>query len=316
MKANDTIPVLITGETGTGKELVAQAIHYQSRRSKGPLIPLSCATIPEGMIESELFGHKRSAFSDAITDRPGAFEEADGGTIFLDEIGELPLSMQPRLLRVLQEKKVKRLGENRERPVDVRVVAATNRDLEAEVRNGNFREDLYFRLAGFPITVPPLRNRPEDIPLLANHFLNRCAEEMGQKRPALRSDTLDALIEYTFPGNVRELKNIIERALIESDGKTILRRHLHFEQNRDVPPEAGDLRDEVQAVDSLIQSVISERLSYGASLDRFKRRLIEQTLHECSGNRSKAARWLDMHRPNLVALIKNLGLTTDRKPAD
>jgi DNA-binding NtrC family response regulator len=220
--------VLVLGESGTGKELVARAIHFGSPRAKGPFLTINCSAIPAELAESLLFGHTKGAFSGANTERKGFFENAHGGTLFLDEIGEMPLLLQSKLLRVLETGRVLALGEAQERPVDVRIIAATNADLAGEISAGHFREDLYFRLARFVVVVPPLRERREDIALLARHFVGALAVEMGMKPPALLRDALAALESYDYPGNIRELKNLIERALIESGGSDIALEHLHF----------------------------------------------------------------------------------------
>ena len=212
--ADTDATVLITGESGTGKELVARAIHEQSPRRKGPLVRVNCAAIPESLFESELFGYVRGAFTGALNDRAGRFEAAQGGTLLLDEIGEVPLAMQPKLLRVLQEKELERVGETRPRKIDVRIVAATNRDLAAEVMAGRFRGDLFYRLNVFPIENPPLRDRREDIPMLAEHFIQACAHRLRRPPPRLTEAALSQLMTRDWPGNIRELENVIERAII------------------------------------------------------------------------------------------------------
>jgi DNA-binding NtrC family response regulator len=212
--ADTDATVLITGESGTGKELVARAIHERSRRRQGPLVKVNCAAIPESLFESELFGHARGAFTGAVHERPGRVEAAQGGTLMLDEIGEVPLSMQSKLLRVLQEKEFERLGETRSRKIDVRIVAATNRDLAAEVEAGRFRADLFYRLNVFPIENPPLRERREDIPLLAEHFVQTAARRLHRPTPRLSEAALRQLMAREWPGNIRELENAIERAVI------------------------------------------------------------------------------------------------------
>ena len=222
--------VLILGESGTGKELIARAIHFGSARAKGAFIPVNCSTIPKELAESTLFGHVRGAFTGANQSRKGHFELASGGTLFLDEIGDMPLELQPKLLRVLEEGCFTPLGGTAEKRVDVRILAATNQDLPKKIAAGNFREDLYFRLARFPVTVPPLRERKEDIPLLVEHFLRTFGAEMGIEHPKISVESLDSLKAYHFPGNVRELKNIIEHALILSGRDEILLQHLHFVQ--------------------------------------------------------------------------------------
>lgn len=228
--------VLITGESGTGKELIARAIHDNSGRSRRPLIRVNCAAVPRELFESEFFGHIRGAFTGALNDRVGRFELADGGTLFLDEVGEIPLELQSKLLRVLQEQQLERVGDTRTRQVDVRVIAATNRDLRQEVRAGRFREDLYFRLNVFPIESAPLRQRPEDIPPLAQHFLSRACRQLNRPEPSLRLADIQRLQAYSWPGNIRELENLIERAVIISPG-TRLRLDLPNDNGNDVPSQ-------------------------------------------------------------------------------
>ena len=222
--ADTDATVLVTGESGTGKELVARAIHERSRRRQGPLVRVNCAAIPESLFESELFGHVKGAFTGALNDRPGRFEAAQGGTLVLDEIGEVPLSMQAKLLRVIQEREIERVGESRPRRIDVRIVAATNRDLRAEVEAGRFRADLFYRLNVFPIENPPLRERREDIPLLVEHFVRAAARRLHREPARLTEAVLRQLVALDWPGNIRELENAIERAVILSvDGL------LHFD---------------------------------------------------------------------------------------
>jgi len=213
--------VMIVGETGTGKELVAHAIHSRSRRADAPLVKVNCASIPHELFESEFFGHAKGAFTGAYRDRVGRFQLADGGTIFLDEVGEIPLALQSKLLRVLQEKEFERVGEDTTRQVDVRVIAATNKDLEREVEAGNFREDLYYRLSVFPVQVPPLRKRGDDVIQLAVHFLEQVCRDFGRSNPGLTQSQVESMRRYDWPGNVRELKNVIERAVILSPGASL-----------------------------------------------------------------------------------------------
>ncbi|RKY01156.1 sigma-54-dependent Fis family transcriptional regulator [Candidatus Poribacteria bacterium] len=220
--------VLIVGESGTGKELVARAIHFGGSRADKPFITVNCSAIPRELAESIFFGHVKGAFTGASSNRKGYFELADGGTLFLDEIGDMPLELQPKILRAIETGTIMPVGSAREKRVDVRIIAATNQDLEAKIADGTFRKDLYFRLAGFVVTVPPLRERREDIPLLVDHFLRMFAAEMGIKCPSISPEAMEALMSYDFPGNVRELKNIIEHALIKSGGSTILPEHLRF----------------------------------------------------------------------------------------
>ena len=210
--------VLITGETGTGKELIARQIHQRSRRRENPLVEVNCTSIPKELFESEFFGHVKGAFTGALKDRPGRFETATRGTLFLDEIGEIPLELQSKLLRVLQEKRYERIGEDRTRSADVRIVAATNRDLQKEVAAGRFREDLYYRLNVFPLKVAALRERKEDIPLLAAHFVELLVKGLGSPKPRLTQAGIETLQSYDWPGNVRELRNVIERAVIFARG--------------------------------------------------------------------------------------------------
>ena len=259
--------VLITGESGTGKELVARAIHESSNRSAKPLVRVNCAAISSELFESEFFGHAKGSFTGAFRDRAGRFQVADGGTIFLDEIGEVPLALQGKLLRVLQEKQFERVGEDRTRTVDVRVVAATNRNLADEVKKGTFREDLYYRLSVFPIELPPLRDRPEDIEALASHFLQQYSPVSGGKEFVLTEKDLRILKKYSYPGNVRELQNIVERAVIV--GKC---ERLNFSLpeifNRIVPT------DEPVSIE---RSPISELSDY-AALKAVERDLVVKTL--------------------------------------
>lgn len=221
--AQSDATVLLTGETGTGKEIVARAIHQAGRRAGRPFVPVNCAALPESLIESELFGHERGAFTGAIQAKPGKFELAHRGTLFLDEVGDLPLDSQATLLRVLQDGLVERVGSTRPTAVDVRIVAATNVDLEGGLAAGRFRADLFYRLSVFPIRLPPLRDRPEDIPLLATYFASRCAEQVGRTIDGFSPDALERLVAYAWPGNVRELQNVVERAVLLSPGRLVRR---------------------------------------------------------------------------------------------
>ncbi len=231
--ADTNSTVLITGESGTGKELIARALHQLSRRSKRPMIKVNCAALPSNLIESELFGHEKGAFTGAINSKIGKFELADGGTLFLDEIGEIPVELQAKLLRVLQEGEIERIGGQVVKTIDVRIIAATNRDLPKEIESGNFREDLYYRLNVFPIHSIPLRERPEDIPLLVQYFCEKLGSKLGRKITDIPQKIIDKLITYEFPGNVRELENLIERGIITStNGKLKLGDWFKPKKNR------------------------------------------------------------------------------------
>jgi DNA-binding NtrC family response regulator len=262
--------VLVTGESGTGKELIAEAIHAASPRAKAPFIRLHCAALSESLLESELFGHERGAFTGAFARREGRFKQADGGTLFLDEIGEIPSSVQVKLLRFLQEKTFERVGGNETLRVDVRVIAATNRDLNAEIKKGAFREDLFYRLNVVAVELPALRERRGDIPALASFFLRRYAAENGKTIETFADDALEAMVEYRWPGNVRELENVVERAVVLCDGRRIERRHL----SPTVAPA-----DDPDAMPPVPGSTIAE-------LERYA---ILRTLEACGGSTSRAA---------------------------
>jgi len=287
---------LILGESGTGKELVAQAIHANSPRRAGPLITVNCAALPETLLESELFGHERGAFTGATERRLGRFELAHGGTIFLDEIGDLPPTAQTKLLRVLQSQEFERVGGTNTLKIDVRVIAATNKDLEAAVRAGQFREDLWYRLYVFPLTLPPLRERRDDIPLLAEHFLKRYAERHRRRLRGLTPRALDLLMRYEWPGNVRELEHTIERAVILARGE-----HITPEE---FPPTiraiGGDPTDTTPQ---------EPPLPVGLSLKDVERELIRRTLEHTGGNRTKAAEILGISRATLHNKLKEYGLS-------
>jgi DNA-binding NtrC family response regulator len=280
--------VLITGESGTGKELVARAIHFGSARAKAPFVPVNCVAIPAELAESILFGHVKGAFTGAMADRKGCFEIADGGTLFLDEIGDMPASLQVKLLRVLEDGCITPVGAGESRKVDVRVIAATNADLESRIAAGAFRPDLFFRLARYTLNTPPLRERIEDVPLLAAHYLKIFAAEMGRQAPELSREAGAALEAYSFPGNVRELKNLIERALIESGGETILPEHLHLHRSASapsVPPNGGRQKNFTSALP--------------LNLAEAEEQLIQRALDETDGNIAEAARLLGVHRTRI-----------------
>jgi len=292
--------VLIYGENGTGKELVARTIHTLSRRRTGAFVEVNCAAIPEELIESELFGHVRGAFTGAVADRRGKFEVADGGTIFLDEIGDMSLKTQAKVLRVLQEQTMEPVGGTTRIKVDARVVAATNKELQAEIRSGRFREDLYFRLNVIPIFVPPLRDRQEDIPLLADHFMAQLAREYGRRAKSFTTGARAALQRYPWPGNVRELRNIIERLIIMVPGEAISPVDLSF-----LDPTALAQADTGAAP--------VERITLHEARERFERDLILRTLAEQQGNMSRTAEVLGVERSNLYRKMKAFGIAPSRK---
>jgi two-component system nitrogen regulation response regulator NtrX len=289
--------VLIYGENGTGKELVARTVHALSRRRRGPFVEVNCAAIPEELIESELFGHARGAFTGAVAERRGKFEIADSGTIFLDEIGDMSLKTQAKVLRVLQEQVVEPVGGRSQVKVDVRVLAATNKDLPAEIRAGRFREDLYFRLNVIPIFVPPLRDRRGDIPLLAGYFMAEFAREYGRRVKTLEPSATSALQSYPWPGNVRELKNVIERLVIMVPRDAIAARDLLFLESVAVPQAIAD-PDEGRA----------EALQLHEARHRFEREYIRRVLADQQGNISRTAEVLGVERSNLYRKMRSLGI--------
>jgi two-component system response regulator AtoC len=289
--------VLLTGESGTGKEVLARAIHAQSGRRNQAFVAVNCGAIPEALLESELFGHARGAFTGADRVRRGLFVEADGGTIFLDEIGELPPALQVKLLRVLQEEEVRPLGEAKPRNIDVRVIAATARDLERDVASGRFREDLFYRLDVFRVRVPPLRERREDVPLLVDHFIARFRETLGRPVRTIADDALDRLLAHDWPGNVRELENLIERAMILADGDRITLREL---------PEALTAPRREPA-----RSAPGGDFSMRRARRRFESDLIRRALEATGGNRTRAAKLLEISYRALLYKIKEHGLGGD-----
>ena len=313
------IPVMIEGETGTGKELLARAIHADGPRAEHPFVAINCASLPEGLLESELFGHRKGAFTGANQDRIGLLEAAHGGSVLLDEIGEMPASMQPKLLRFLQEDEVHRIGENEPRTVDVRVIGATHRHLADEVREGRFREDLYFRLTPIMIPLPPLRDRVEDVPLLASRLLSRACRRHERSELALSAEALAALVAYRWPGNVRELENELLRAVAVSPDKTVLEIGDLAPRIRDpegTPPESG-LEPAAQGV-ALDRSSAEGREEDAASgsqdatlrgaVSRFERQHIEDVLEQNNGNVSATARALGVSRGALHRKLKDFGL--------
>jgi DNA-binding NtrC family response regulator len=301
--SKSTASVLIEGETGTGKELVAQALHAASDRASGPYVVCDLASLTASLCESELFGHVRGAFTGADRDREGAFEAAHGGTIFLDEVGELPLDLQPRLLRVLESRQVRRVGETRYRDVDVRVVSATNRDLVDEVRAGRFRADLYHRLGIVPLDVPPLRERRDDIPVLVRHFAESAATATGQLPRALDDQAIAALTAYDWPGNVRELRNVVERAI--ALGLDISAAALGADRP-DRPDRAG--RSEGGQYREAVDPSVPFKDAKGRLVDAWERDYVAALLDACGGNVSLAARRAGMDRAYLHRLLKKHGV--------
>jgi len=290
--ADSPVTILLQGETGTGKELIAKAIHYNSSRKRNKLLVQNCGALPDGLLESELFGHRKGSFTGAVEDKKGLFEEAHGGTVFLDEISETSPAMQVRLLRVLQEGEVKRVGESDNRQVDVRIIAATNKDLEQQVKEGNFREDLYYRLAIVPVDIPPLRDRKGDVSLLARYFMERARKKFGREVTRISDQALRLLEAYSFPGNVRELENEIERAVMMAEGEEISERELSDKilRNPVVDSEVANTGELMSAVDNL------------------KRKMIGDALDEAGGNKTKAAQNLGLTRQSLQQMMKRLGM--------
>ncbi|MFC1735701.1 sigma-54-dependent transcriptional regulator [Candidatus Hydrogenedentota bacterium] len=284
--------MLLLGESGVGKEVFARAIHKWSPRSEQPFVTVNCVAIPDQLLESELFGHEKGSFTGAYHQKKGKFELANTGTVLLDEIGVIPGTLQAKLLRVLQESEFERVGGLRPIKADVRVIAATNRDLEADVRNGLFRDDLYYRLNVVSLTLPPLRERKEDLTLLVEHFIRRYCDEMKREKLNCSKEVLDILIEYDWPGNVRELQNVIERAVVLGDGKNI--------RPQDLPSQIV-----------LNQDIMTTEGGRGfhISIREYKRALIRDTLAQCGGNQTRAAEKLGLQRTYLARLIKNLGVS-------
>jgi DNA-binding NtrC family response regulator len=299
--ARSEAAVLITGEHGTGKEVVAMCLHAASDRHARPMVTMNAGGLAEGLAESELFGHVRGAFTGAVSDRRGKFEVADGGTIFLDEIGDMSLKTQAKVLRVLQEQTMEAVGGTARIRVDARVLAATNKDLQTEIRHGHFREDLYFRLNVIPIFVPPLRERQEDVPLLADHFMAEFAREYGRRPKAFEPDAVAVLQEYSWPGNVRELRNVIERLVIMVPGDTIGAPDLGFLD------QTGLVRPTAPAPDG-------QRPTLHELRERFERDLILRTLAEQQGNMSRTAEVLGVERSNLYRKMRTFGIAPSRRP--
>jgi DNA-binding NtrC family response regulator len=304
--------VLITGESGTGKELIAAALHNHSPRKDKPFIKINCAAIPRDLIESELFGYERGAFTGAVGSKPGRFELADGGTLFLDEIGTIPLEMQVKLLRALQESEFERVGGVTTTSVDVRLVAATNTDLAAEAAAGRFREDLYYRLNVVPVVLPPLRERKDDIPLLVDHFLTKYNKRLGKDVERLSSDAMDALGAYSWPGNIRELENVLERGVLFAEGALLTRDEL---PNALREGDAGGSRPPRESQDLPRGPVGPLKQIVKAHTETLEKDLITRALEETGGNVTKAARKLEISRKSLQNKMKELGLR-DQSPDD
>lgn len=307
--------VLIMGESGTGKELVAELIHQNSPRSDNPFVVVDCSAIPVSLIESTLFGHVKGAFTDAHTDRKGKFEQADSGTIFLDEIGELPIEIQMKLLRVLQEREIEPVGSNGTRPIDVRIIAATNRQLDTAVSQKTFRDDLYYRLNVIPISLPPLRERKGDIPQLIDLFTSQFAQEYQLPKVGISSETIKQLVDYSWPGNVRELENAIKRALVMCSGQMLLKEH--FSQIFDKTPDSTlDNQDLDHQVFSLLQGEVVRYLDseaedgelHAAIRAIFEKPLFEIVLEHTEGNRSKASEILGINRNTLHTKLNEYGI--------
>lgn len=313
--------VLVTGESGTGKELLVRALHANSKRADKPFVPINCGAIPKELLESELFGHEKGAFTHAIRSRPGRFELADGGTIFLDEIGEMDLALQVKILRVLQEKEIERVGGSGTKKVDVRVVAATNRDLEKEVAAGRFREDLYYRLNVIPLHLPPLRERGGDVMLLARHFLDYFCQKKGRPPLELAPETRRILAAYSWPGNVRELVNFMERLSILADGEIIHSSDLPekiLAQVGDIaalpePPEAAPIAIPEARVERAAQGEFvwpdldileKKNVNLKEFLDSIENRLIDQALERADGVKNQAAEYLGIKRTTLIEKLK------------
>ncbi|RJQ22408.1 MAG: sigma-54-dependent Fis family transcriptional regulator [Nitrospiraceae bacterium] len=299
--------VLITGESGTGKELVAKAIHYQSSRFRNPFVPLNCAAIPKDILESELFGHEKGAFTGAVNTRIGRFEMANNGTLFLDEIGELAPALQVKLLRVLQEKEFERVGGVKTIKVDVRIIAATNRDLEKAVADGAFREDLYYRLNVIPMHLPPLRKMKEDVPLLVEHFIAEVSKRKKKEPPKISPEALNSFVDYRWPGNVRELENLMERLIILKEGDIVTLK--------DLPERFSDNRPMPKALTGK-QTLSAEGVDLNVVLDEIENNMIIQALEMSKGVKSKAASLLGLNRTTLIEKMKKKAIEFDAKRPD
>jgi transcriptional regulator with GAF, ATPase, and Fis domain len=283
--------VLLAGESGVGKDLIARAIHFHSPRKDKPFVKINCTAIPENLMESELFGYEKGAFTGANISKPGKFEQADTGTVMLDEIGDVPANVQVKLLRILQEREFERLGSNKTQHIDVRVVAATNKDLRAALEDGTFREDLYYRLNVVPLEIPPLRERKEDIPWLSKHFVEKLAPEMGDRVRGITDAAIDKLMQYSWPGNVRELENVIERSMVMALGERLDEKDIRLDMNLRTRHAVGEVG-----------------LPEGMSLDTYEQELIKNALKQADGNKSQAARILGLTRNALRYRLTQMGI--------
>ena len=306
--ANTPSTVLISGESGTGKELIARALHENSSRHAGPFIKINCAAIPKTLMESELFGYDKGAFTGAVGAKPGRFELAHGGTLFLDEIGEIPIEMQVKLLRVLQESEFERVGGIKTIKVDVRLVTATNRDLLAEVGAGAFREDLFYRLNVVPIHIPPLRERREDIPLLADHFIAKFNDRLKKEIAAITPEAIERLVAYQWPGNIRELENLMERTVLFCEGPEIRVSDLPPEVAGAAAPQSASAASHAPGEETLRPAPESLKEAVRAETERVERELIQRALDATGGNVTQAARKLKISRKSLQTKMKELGL--------
>ena len=283
--------VLLAGESGVGKDLIARAIHFHSPRRDRPFVKINCTALPENLMESELFGYEKGAFTGANMSKAGKFEQADSGTVMLDEIGDVPGNIQVKLLRVLQEREVERLGSNKTVHIDVRVIAATNRDLRAALEDGTFREDLYYRLNVVPIEIPPLRERKEDIPYLVRFFVEKLSPENGGRVRGITDAAIDKLMQYSWPGNVREIENVIERSIVMTTGERLDADDIRLDMNLRSRPQAGELG-----------------LPEGMSLDAYEQELIRNALNQANNNKSQAARILGLTRNSLRYRLTQMGI--------
>lgn len=283
--------VLLVGESGVGKDLIARAIHYHSPRRDKPFVKIDCTAIPENLIESELFGYEKGAFTGAAISKPGRFEQAEGGTAFLDEIGDVPLAVQVKLLRIIQDRELERLGSNRPRQVDVRIVAATNADLRKALEEGRFREDLYYRLNVMPIAIPPLRERKEDVPALVERFVKKFSQELGSAADSISDEAMQVLRDYHWPGNVRQLENVIERSLLLCQGPRLEASDIRLDSS---PRKQADLSGHF--------------LPEGMTLDEFEQAILREALRRANGNKSQAARMLGLTRNALRYRLTQMGI--------